>query len=107
MTPPTRKPATRPGPETLTFAARSPCCRLPTTLVGEAASSGTPGVTTTTDVTVVTAPPGSVDVKVDVVDVGVGVVDVVEIVVEAIYRLELPQNIFQLHKSNLLVEGTG
>lgn len=45
-------------------------------MVALALESSAPGVITVTCVTVVTAPPGSVDVKVEVFDVGVGVVDV-------------------------------
>ncbi len=76
MTPPTRKPAkiSKPGP--LTIGAADPVCRLPIADVGVLSPSVTPGVTTATSVTVVTAPPGSVDVNVEVLDVGVGVVDV-------------------------------
>lgn len=75
-----KKPARMSSPILLVMGAADPVCRFPMALVGVPSSpSGTPGVTTATSVTVVTAPPGSVDLNVEVFDVGVGVVDVVDV----------------------------
>lgn len=78
--PPMKKPAKSSKPLLLKIGAADPVCRFPMALVGvPSPPSVTPGVTTTTSVTIVTAPPGSVDVNVEVSDVGVGVVDVVDV----------------------------
>lgn len=60
-----------------------PVCRLPPESSVELAPSGAPGVTTSTEVIVVLAPPGRVDVNVDVlggrVVLELGVVDVAKV----------------------------
>lgn len=80
MMPPMKKPARISNPLLLTIGAADPVCRFPMALVGVLSlPSVAPGVTTSTCVIVVTAPPGSVDLNVEVFDVGVGVVDVVDV----------------------------
>lgn len=70
--------------------AAFPVCRAPISEVSVGLSSPSVpsgvGVTMATSVIVVTSPPGSVDVKIEVVEVGLGVVDVEN--VEAIEMLE-------------------
>lgn len=65
-TPPTTTPITISTIGFLATGTARPDCKLPDEPAVVLASSGAPGVTTSTDVIVVLAPPGSVDTKVDV-----------------------------------------
>lgn len=81
--PPTTAPMTSSTTGFLAAWGARPDCKLPDEPDVVLASSGAPGVTTSTDVIVVLAPPGSVDVNVDVlvalvVELGVVVVPKVE-----------------------------
>lgn len=83
--PPTTAPTITSTTGFLPIGIARPDCRLPCEPDVVLASSGAPGVTTSTDVIVVLAPPGSVDVNVDVLG---GLVVVAELGVVVVVKVE-------------------